>query len=872
MRRFANWIAKLRGTLRPRPLESRLDDEIQFHLEMHAQRAIRDGVSPEAARRDALVAFGGREPWREAARDEIRDRTLEGVWQDARYAVRTLRKSPAFSIVALATVVIGIGATTAVFSVVSGILLRPLPFVNPNRLASIWPSRTISNAELEYLQQNAKSFVAVAAFSPGWGVALTGSGEPQQLNAARVSTNFFTTLGARALAGRTFGDGESSPGTWSVAVLSHSLWSTQFGRDSTIIGRIVQMDGVPTRVIGVMPADFEAFQAGVDTWLPLQIDRSSRFYTGQTALGFGRLASGATFATATTEMATLAPRMRAAFEFNDDYGRGGTVVSLHESLVGNIRQSLLVLLGAVAFVLLIAGANVSNLLLVHATGRHRELAVRRALGASRAQIARQLLVQSGVIALVGGVFGTALGVLGVRGLKAVLPATLPMLSSVAVDWRVLAVSALITLLIGVAFGLTPARTATRVDPEGALRSSTTGGSNRASATTRRSLVVAEIALAMVLVVGAGLMAESLRRLSRVDLGFDARNVLSFRIQPTSGQVTSAEQTAVYFDEMLARIAALPGVERVGGVQHLPLTGFNWRGDLDIESHPLPPAVARPRVVWRSVIGDYFGAMRIPLRRGRLFLPTDTRAAPPVVVINEAAAKQFWPGRDPIGERIKVGTGSRNEFATIVGIVGNVRFASPNAEPGYEVYRPNAQQGLVFMHFVVRAKSDPLAMMPSIRTAIRSLDGNVPIASVRALEALYSASTATPRTIAQLLLAFAAVGLLLAAIGIYGVIAYSVGQRTRELGIRTALGALEGRIVMMVVNEGLRLTLVGLAIGIVAAVFASRSLNTLVFGVTTTDVSVYAAVAALLALVAITASYIPARRASRVDPLIALRSD
>jgi predicted permease len=722
------------------------------------------------------------------------------------------------------------------------------------------------------MQQHARSFSLVAAFSPGWGVALTGSGEPAQLDAARVSTNFFQTLGVRPAFGRTFVDGESAPSHWAVVVLSHALWVSQFGGDSTVIGRVVDLDGTPHRIIGVMPATFEAFQSGVDAWLPLQIDPTSPFYTGQTALAFGRLARGGTLAAAGAELSTLAPQMRAEFNYTEDYGRGGTVIGLHEKLVGDVRQSLFVLLGAAAFVLLIAGANVGNLLLLHAAGRRRELAVRRALGASRGQIARLLLVQSVIVAATGGAIGTAVGFLGLRALKAILPSTLPMLSAVSVDWRVLIVSASVALGIGLVFGIAPALFAAGVDPEGALRVAAPGGTNRAGAATRRSLVVVEIALAMVLVIGAGLMTESLWRLSRVDLGFDARHVVSFLLQPSSGQVTSPEQTRVYFDEITRRVAALPGVERVGAAQHLPLSGFEWGADLDIEAHPIPASVAHPRVIWRSIVGDYFAAMRIPLRRGRLFNASDTRDAPAVVLINETMANHFWPNQDPIGQRIRAGNGSRKEWATIVGVVGSVRYAGPESAPGDEIYRPNAQQALVFMHFVVRSRGSALALVPGMRSAIRAFDATVPIAQVRSLDALYSASTATPRTIASLLLGFAGVGLLLGAVGIYGVISYAVGQRTRELGIRLALGAMERGIVAMVVGEGLRLAFAGILIGAAAASVAARSLRTLVFGVGTTDAPTYAGVALLLAIVALAAAYIPARRASRVDPLAALRSD
>ena len=872
MRRLKNFIARIRGSLTTRSVEARLDEEIRFHLDMRAERAVRRGAPPEAAEREALVAFGGREPWREAVRDEYRHRPIESVLQDVRYALRTLRKSPGFTAVALLTFALGIGANTAVFSVVSGILFRPLPYANPDRLASIWPSRAISNAELEYMQSHAKAFEAVAAFSPGWGVAMTGGGEPRQLDAARVSTNYFRTLGVRPALGREFTDGESSPGQWDVAVISHALWTTQFGSDSAIIGRVVQMDRAPTRIVGVMPAGFEAFQPRVEAWLPLQIDRSSRFYTGQTALGFGRLAAGATFASSEAELRTLIPRMRTQFNYTDDYGRGNTVVSMREGLVGNVRQSLLVLLGAVAFVLLIAGANLGNLLLVAAIGRRRELAVRRALGASRGQVAQQLLVHSVVLATAGGLLGVMIGVLGVRGLKAVLPQTLPMLGGVSVDWRVLVVTAVVTLAVGLVFGIAPALLATRVDPDGALRVSSASSGNRAGVTTRQTLVVVEIALAMVLVVGAGLMTESLWRLSRVDLGFDPSGVLSFRIQPSSGQIRSPDEIQRYFEQMTQRIAALPGVAKVGAAQHLPLSGFAWRTDVEVEKNPLAATAEHPRATWRSITGDYFGAMSMRLLRGRAFTAADSRDAPKTIVINEAMAKHFWPGRDPIGERVALGNAPRAELATIVGVVANVRFASPSTPATDEIYRPNSQQQLMFMHFVVKSSKDPLSLIPSIREVIRAQDPTVPVAEVQMMGDLFDASTATPRTIALLLLGFAGVGLVLGAVGIYGVISYVVGQRTRELGIRVALGAIEGKIVSMVVGDGLRLAALGIVSGAVAAVFAARSLRTLVFGVETTDLSTYAAVAAVLAVVSLAASYIPARRAARVDPLIALRSD
>jgi predicted permease len=874
-------------TFRPRArtaaeIEAELREEVEVHIAMWIDYLVLCGVPRAEAEQRARARFGADGVdaalgalYRTARRREDSLRRREWwtmLRQDLTVATRQARRSLGLTTIALLTFALGIGANTAMFSVVRGILLRPLPYRDPARLAAIWPTRTISNGELVYFQGHATSFESVAAFSPGWGTAMTGAGEPRQLDGARVSANFFQTLGVRPLIGRAFKPGESSPGNWNVAILSHALWTTSFGADSDAIGRVVDMDGQPTRIIGVMPADFEAFQPRVDAWLPLQVDPASPFYAGQTALAFGRLSKGVALRAATAELATLAPRIRAQLNYTDDYARGASVVGLHESLVGNVRQSLLVLLGAVGFLVLIAAVNVANLLLAHTAGRRRELSIRRALGATRERLAGQLMAQSVLLAVAGGVIGMICGVAGVGALRAILPTTIPLLSTVRIDVGVVVICSALTVGLGIAFGLAPALLARRVDAQGTLRSGSADASNRSGSATRRTLVVIETALATALVVGAGLMTESLWRLSRVDLGFEPQGVLTLLLQPSSGQLQSNEQTAVYFEEMTRRIAAIPGVERVGAAQHLPLSGFNWTGSLDIERRPIPPTAEHPSVTWRSVVGDYFGAMGIPLLRGRVFTAGDTRAAPPVVVINAAMAKHFWPDRDPIGERIRLGHGTRDDWATIVGVVGDVRFRSPDSPAGDEAYRPNAQQGLGFMRFVVRVAHDPIAIVPQVRATIRSLDTTVPIAQIQALGDLYTAATRTRRTIAFLLLSFAALGLALAAVGIYGVISHAVTQRTRELGVRAALGAAEGRIVVMMLGDGVRMAGVGIVAGGAVAVVATRSLRTLVFGLTTSDPTLYAAVSVALLGVAAAAAYVPARRAAKADPLVALRAE
>jgi len=861
-------------------LEADVREELETHVAMWTEHLITRGMSREEAERTARARFGSFDAalgrlYDSARRRETRMQFHERwsmVSHDVVFALRQARRQPVFTIIALLTFALGIGANTAMFSVVRGVLLRPLPFRDPSRLAAVWPSRAISNAELLFMQRESRSLQSVAALSLGWGIAMTGAGEPRQLHAARVSVNFFDLLGVHPAFGRSLAPNESGRGSWDVAILSHDLWASQFAGDSSVIGRVVDMDARPTRIIGVMPAGFEALQAGVDAWLPLQIDPSSPFHTGQLSIAIGRLANGATFASATSELAALAPRMRAAFSYSDDYARGATVTSLHDSLVVDVRRSLLVLLGAVALLVLIAVANVGNLMLAHAFGRRRELAVRRALGASQRQIILQLLVQSLTIAIAGGVLGVVVGALCLKLLKTILPATLPMLSAVTIDWSVLAVCSGVTIAAGLLFGIGPALLASRVAPDGALRAGASESSSRGHSVMRDALVVAEVALAVVLVVGAGLMTETLWRLNRVDIGFDPRNVLTFLVQPTSGQIASPEQATAYFGEITRRIGAIPGVKSVGAAQHLPLSGFNWRGALDIESRPIAATASHPSVVWRSVVGDYFAAMRIPLIRGRLFAASDTRQAPPVVIVSASMAKHYWPDRDPIGERIRLGNGTQRDWATIVGVAGDVRSAAPNAPPVEEAYRPNAQQDLHFMHFVVRGTVDPISLAGPVRAAIHSFDKAVPVAEVRLLGDNFAASTETSRVVTLLLAGFAFLGLTLGAVGIYGVISYSVGQRTRELGIRTALGAIERRIALMIVGEGLRTAGIGILIGTVSAMLAARSLETLLFEVSARDPKIYLSVVFALLMVAIAASYFPARRASRIDPLIALRGE
>ena len=872
MSRLAGIVYSLRSLFRRSNADRDSAEELAFHVERETERLIQRGLAPVEARRAALAELGGVTRWREEIADQRAGAVVHGIWREITQAARALVRRPAFSIPAVLTLALGIGANTAVFSVVRNVVLRPLPYGEPERLVAIWPTSSISNAELDYLQQNTRSFDAVAAFSPGWGYSMTGAGEPRQVDVARTSANFFQTLGVAPLLGRAFVDAESAPGQATAVVLSHRLWMEQFAGAASAIGAVVTMNSIPHRIVGVMPASFEYHQPRVEAWVPLEVDPASQFYRGATALGLGRLRAGTSIDQAQSELTTLIPQLRAMLEAPASYGNGYTIVPLRDAIVGSSRLSLFVLFGAASFIVLIAGANYGNLLLLRAASRRREVAVRAALGASRARIARQFLIESIVLSSVGGIAGFALGAFGVRALRALLPADLPRLASVSVDMGLLLTCAGLAVAIGAIFGVAPALIASRGAQHDALREA--GGVTRENAggTTRATLVVLEFASALVLLVGAGLMLQTVWRIQNVDAGFSPERVLSFRLQPTAVRVSATTERSVYFEELFTRISAIPGVERVGSSQHLPLTGFNWGADLTIDSRPAAPGSTLPRTTWRTVSGDYFGAMQIPLRRGRVFDATDRSGSQPVVVINETMARRFWPDEDPVGRRIMLGRASLNDWVTIVGVVGDVRFRALSQPATNEVYRPLAQQWQSSAFVVVRTSGDPMAAMGAIRRVIRAYDATVPISAVQPVEAIVRASFARASMVMLLLLSFAAVGVALGGVGIYGIISYDVSQRTRELGIRAALGAASRSLAGLVLRRAVTLALIGIAVGSVGALATVRALESLVFGVEVRDPLTFIALSVFLVVVAVVAAHVPARRALRIDPATALRSE
>jgi predicted permease len=794
---------------------------------------------------------------------------MRSIAQDVHFAIRALLKRPAFTIIALFTLALGIGANTAVFSVVNAIVLNRLPFRDADRLVTLG-GNFISTAEQLYMQEHMRQFADVASYSPGWGMALTSDGEPTQLTAARASVNLLPLLGVSPILGRSFSAEESTPGRDRVVLLSHALWQERFGADVQIVGRSLTLDGSPYTVVGVLPADFEISSGSVAHFVvPAVVDPAAWFHKGQNALGIARLAPGATAASALTELRGHLPAIRAAFSYVADYGQNFNIIGLHEFFVGPVRTMLLVILGAVGFIVLIASANVGNLLLVRATERHRDVAVRVALGASRSRIVRSVAVESLLLALGGMLLGLLLALSGVGVLRGILPADMPRVSTIGIDARVLAVCAAVGAIVGLV-ALIPALTSTRTSPSDALRATRGDTAGRLGLRWRGALVSAEIALALVLVVGAGLMVKTLWRLSQVDPGFDADRALTFRIQPTGSR--TAAQRNQYFNRVLEEVAAIPGVERVGAIHHLPMSGYNWWADIDVEGRPLAAGEAPPRAGWRIIVGDYMRAMGIPLLSGRALATTDNAENERVVLINDVFARSVFPNEDPIGRRIRAGNATRGEYVRIIGVTGSVRHQALEQAPSAEMYFPLAQVGMGFLNVVVRTTLDPAAVAEPARRLVQAIDPTVALSDMRALGSVVRQSTARQRLVLQLLATFAGVGLLLAAIGVYGVVAFGVTQRRHEIGIRTALGARRQSIVAMVLQNGLRHTAIGLGVGIPAAFALTRTMKTVVYDLSTFDPLTYVAVTAILLAAAVLASWIPARRAAALDPVKVLKGD
>jgi putative ABC transport system permease protein len=807
--------------------------------------------------------------------------------QDLRFALRTLGKNPGFAAVAVLTLALGIGANTAIFSVVNAVLLRALPYPDSGRIVALGGTedrsgetrRALSYPDFEDYRAQSHSLEAAAVYDEN-SFTLNGAGDPVHLRAGIVSAELFRVLRVAPRLGRAFLPEEDSPGT-RVVLLGDRLWRERFGADHGVVARAITLSGRSYTVLGVLPAGFQ-FPAGVDSldlWTTIAVERvtedGDKPITVQRGAHFlsaiARLKPGASLAQANAEFAGISQALAKQYP-DTNLHLGLRAEPALDAMVGDVRPALWILLGAVGLVLLIACANVANLLLARSTARQREVAVRAALGASRGRLVRQLLTESMLLALAGAVPGVLLAEWTTK-LLATLPALeIPRLAEASVDWRTLLFALCATLLTAGVFGVVPAVHAARFSLTGSLREGGRGtGESARHARLRSTLVVLEVTLALVLLVGSGLLVQSLVRILRVPPGFDPQGVIAFDLDLPGTRYGKPEQSVQFFRELIPRLEAVPGVVSASGVMPLPFSDNVIRTSFQIEGRPVPPS-EEPRTHFRSVGLDYFRTMRIPLLAGRTFSAEDQRKSAPVVIINQTLATRYFPGENPIGKHIKPGVsdGGPSAMREIVGVVGDVRHRTLWRAPDPESYVPYDQVAFGGMTMVVRAAGDPQQLLPALRREVQALDSQLPLYGVRTLQQYISGTVAQRQFITLLLGIFGGVAMLLAVVGLYGVISYGVAQRTHEIGVRVALGAESMDVLRLVVGQGLRLTLLGVALGWLAALGASRLLGSLLFGVSGNDPVTFAAVAAVFVAVALAACYVPARRATRVDPLVALR--
>jgi len=794
--------------------------------------------------------------------------------QDLRYAVRTLAKSPAFTLIVVLTLALGSGANTAIFSVVNGVLLTPLPYKDPSRLVVVWESKgtsthnVVNPANYKDWHDRATSFNGLALLS--WaGLTFTGD-QAERVPGRAVTPDFFGVLGATPLLGRTFNAEESRPKAPRVMVLSEALWRRRFGADRAIVGRAVPVAGGTARVVGVMPASFRPMPLGHEQyWEPMPLDWSNRARNGRYAMVVGRLRNGVTIERAQTEMSRIARQLESeAPDF--DTGWGATVVPLMEQVVGGAQRTILVVLGAVSLVLLIACANVANLMLARASSRERELAIRAALGASRWRLVRQALVESVILALAGGAAGALLASWGVHLLVRAAPPEVPRIADIRLDFTVLAVTGLVSMAAGVLFGLPAALSRSGAAIQGLHAATTRTTAGVPAARLRGALVITQMSLAIVLLVGAGLLVRSLQRLIAVDPGFDPANISAVTITLPDATYPDSLRRVAFYERLLERVRAMPGVQSAGIISWLPMTPGNAATSLTVVGRPEPAPGQKPTAAIRIVDPGYFDAMRIPLRRGRSLVPSDRLGSVPVAVISDAMARKLWPGEDPIGRHVKVEWWHEKVSVEIVGVVGDSRHDGLDAEFEPTLFYPFAQESQGGMSLVLRSTLPPAKLTRMVRAAVSEMDRGLPVADAVTMYHHITEMMADRRYPAFVLGLFAALALTLAAVGIYGVLSYTVGQRTREIGVRLALGARPADVLRTVLGDGLRLTFIGIALGATAAGLAAGALGKLLYDVRPLDPVTFASVTLVLVGVALLAMAAPARRAARVDPMVALR--
>jgi putative ABC transport system permease protein len=894
-------LARLRAfasaTFHRAQLKDEVDEELRAHIQDRANDLEHSGLPRGEAERRARLEFGGYEKFKEECHEAGGTQFIESLLQDIGYALRILRKSPGFAAVAILTLALGISATTAIFSVVNAVLLQALPYHNSNRLMLVREKlpkffaspMNVSAPDIAVMARENRVFTGVAAFT-GRQLNLSGAGEPEGIVAARTSADLFPLLGASPVIGRIFHEGEDQAGHF-VTILSYGLWQRRFGGDPSAVGRSVTLDGQSYTIVGVMPEGFEFPPRGLpqyepaDLWIPMALtpdeltDLGDNFVWGV----IGRLKEGLTLAQAQSDMNVVAadvlktwgvpPTMKLELD--------AVVTPLREVVVSNVQTLMYLLLGAVGLLLLIACANVANLLLARTSARRKEMAMRAALGAARSRVIRQLLTESVLLALFGGALGVFAAVWGTKLLAGLAPHNIPQVQGIGVDHTVLLFAALLSAVSGVLFGLAPAFAAIRADVNEMLKEEgreSTGGKSGLSA--RSAFVVAQVAIAFVLVIGGGLLIRSFIDAQSSGSGVQSENVLTATISLPPAQYSQSARGEQFFRQLTGRMESTPGVDSLGFSSDLP-TEMDWDHLFVVEEHPTSAKVPAPRCANSLVLGNYFETLRVPLIRGRVFSPEEEKGHSDVLIISAGMTKQYWPGEDPIGKRVKWGTAeSKDPWLTVIGVVGDVKqgpLDEPTLAHTYQPYmwecsQKDAMQNRFCntLNIAVRSHVPPASVLSGLQAALRGLDPTEPVTRVRTLQDVLESSIAPRRFNTFLLTIFACAALLLSSIGLYGVISYSVGQRTHEIGIRMALGAQPRDILHAILGEGLKLLAVGVALGLAASLVLTRLMTNLLYGVSATDTLTFGIVAALLVLTALLACCIPARRAMRVDSMVALR--
>jgi len=887
---------RVRSLFKKNVVETGLNDELRFHFDQQVEKLTASGVPLDDARRRARLAIGTPGQIREEFRDASGVRFFETVLQDIRFAFRMLRKSPGFTAVVVLTLALGIGASTAVFSLVDAVLLKPLPYPHAERIVFPWrlPKRGLNlgfdvypwgRLDFLFFSQQSKTFEAVGAFLSD-SFNLTGSGEPQRLNGLRVSAGFFPSLGVSPALGRTFTDQEDHPGNEHEVILGNALWRQRFASNPGILAHTVDLNGVPYTVIGVMPPGFVfphanempdvfTFAPQTQLWVPLALNRGPAIpYESDELAIVGRIKPGVTIAQAQADMDVMGKRLESGRR-NGQGWFSSRVTPLTRQSAGDTRQPLLLILAAVGVVLLIACSNVASLLLTRSLNRKREFTVRAALGAGASRLMRQSLTESIVLAGVGGIVGVLLAELVVYLVKIFGPSSIPRLSEAGLDVRVLLFVFGVTFFTGVLFGLAPALSTARENLVESLKEgSQRAGSNLSTQKTRNAFLVSQIALALVLVVAAGLLTRTLYHLLAVNPGFRAEHSLTFELSLPAAKYSDQTHIVSFYQQALGKLRSIPGVQAAGVTELVPLGGATESTGIRFSNNKQAMSSNPAMANYTMVSPGYFAAVGTPILRGRPFLESDSANSQPVAIISDAMAKKYFAGQDPVGKQVAPG-GAVFPLATIVGVVPDVKRVSIRELPPPEMYVPYTQKvwpSLLTMDVVLRTTQDPASTTASAREAIHSVDADLPVANVRTLATIVSTSMTEPLFSALLLAAFGALALVLATIGMYGVISYSVAQRTQEIGIRMVLGARPRSVFQMVLGQGTRLAILGIAIGLVAALAVTRVMNSFLYGVGATDPLTFAAVSLLLLAVALLACYIPARRAMKVHPMVALRHE